>query len=249
MGGPVDHRAAMEDFETMRRELSHLSQGRSRSASRAERGSIFRTITSKSRKSENQGVWRSRSVNTESDREIEKDLELGDEESPESREEEFDLEPFIKEGYFEKRNQDGGSAKKVGVVFKNLTVKGVGSTSNYARTLPDAVLGTFGPDLYRIISRFIPLLRFGKPKRMRILCNDFTGVVRDGEMMLVLGRPGSGCTTFLKTIANQRGSFAEVTGSVTYGGITAKEQHAHYRGEVSYNPGESIPNPSSDIWS
>ena len=137
-----------------------------------------------------------------------KDLEIGDAGPAAEKEEDFELGHFIKEGHFEKRTEAGSSAKKVGVVFKNLTVKGVGSTANYAQTLPNAVLGTFGPDLYRIICSFVPALRFGKQGQMRTLTNDFTGIVRDGEMMLVLGRPGSGCTTFLKAIANQRGDYA-----------------------------------------
>ena len=137
-----------------------------------------------------------------------KDIENGDVGPAAVKEEDFELGPFIREGHFEKRTEAGSSAKKVGVVFKNLTVKGVGSTANYVQTLPNAVLGTFGPDLYRIICSFVPALRFGKQGQMRTLTNDFTGIVRDGEMMLVLGRPGSGCTTFLKAIANQRGDYA-----------------------------------------
>lgn len=239
VGGPVSHRVAMEDYEDMRRELTRLSHSRSRSVTGPELGGLFRTVTTRSRKSENNVVQRAESTNPDPDGEVEKELEADD--ALEKHEEEFALGPFIREGHFEKRTEDGGSAKKVGVVFKNLTVKGSGSTSNYAPTLPDAILGTFGPNLYRIVSRFIPFLKFGRPEPTRILCNDFTGVVRDGEMMLVLGRPGSGCTTFLKAIANQRGGYAEVAGSVTYGGITAEKQHAHYRGEVNYNPGKSVP--------
>lgn len=54
-------------------------------------------------------------------------------------------------------------------------------------------------------------------------------------MCLVLGCPGSGCTTFLKTIANQRREYARVTGDVRYEGIDAEEMEKHYRGEVVYN--------------
>lgn len=54
-------------------------------------------------------------------------------------------------------------------------------------------------------------------------------------MLLVLGRPGSGCSTFLKAVANKRGGFAGVEGEVSYGGIPATDQAKHYRGEVNYN--------------
>ncbi len=176
------------------------------------------------------------------------DLEAGDAEAMAEKEVGFELGGFIKEGHFEKRNQDGGSAKKVGVVFKHLTVRGAGSTANYVRTLPNAILGTFGPDLYRISTRIFPSLRFGSSEPTRVLLNDFTGVVRNGEMMLVLGRPGSGCTTFLKVIANKRGGYAEVQGDVLYGGIPAAKQLAHYRGEVNYNPEDDQHMPSLTVW-
>lgn len=64
---------------------------------------------------------------------------------------------------------------------------------------------------------------------------EFNGYARPGEMVLVLGRPGSGCSTFLKTIANQRGGFMGVDGEVRYGGIGATEMGDRYKGEVVYN--------------
>lgn len=42
-------------------------------------------------------------------------------------------------------------------------------------------------------------------------------------MLLVLGRPGSGCSTFLRTVANVRDGFEDVQGEVHYGGIPAAE--------------------------
>jgi ABC-type multidrug transport system ATPase subunit len=133
------------------------------------------------------------------------------------------------------------------VVWRNLTVKGVGSTASFVRTLPDAVLGTFGPDLYKIISGYIPALKFGKVET-RSLINDFSGVVRDGEMMLVLGRPGSGCSTFLKAIANNRESYAGVDGDVSYGGIPADKQRKRFRGEVNYNPEDDTHFATLNVW-
>lgn len=65
------------------------------------------------------------------------------------------------------------------------------------------------------------------------------GVLKPGEMCLVLGCPGSGCTTFLKAISNQRDDYAHVGGDVRYAGIDASEMEKRYRGEVVYN-GEGI---------
>lgn len=66
--------------------------------------------------------------------------------------------------------------------------------------------------------------------------------------MLVLGRPGSGCSTFLKVIANNREGYADVTGNVGYGGISAQEQRKHYRGEVNYNPEDDQHFPALNVW-
>lgn len=54
-------------------------------------------------------------------------------------------------------------------------------------------------------------------------------------MCLVLGCPGAGCTTFLKTISNQREGYSYVGGDVQYAGIGAAEMAKQYKGEVVYN--------------
>ena len=38
-------------------------------------------------------------------------------------------------------------------------------------------------------------------------------------MLLVLGRPGAGCTTLLKVLANRRTGFADVDGDVHFGSL------------------------------
>lgn len=62
-----------------------------------------------------------------------------------------------------------------------------------------------------------------------------SGIVKPGEMCLVLGCPGSGCTTFLKVLANQRQDYASVSGDVRYSGMDAQEMAKYYKGEVVYN--------------
>ncbi|KAG1780748.1 hypothetical protein EV702DRAFT_1194229 [Suillus placidus] len=44
----------------------------------------------------------------------------------------------------------------------------------------------------------------------RDILSGFEGVGIPGQMILVLGRPGSGCSAFLKTLANQRGEYHAV---------------------------------------
>lgn len=91
----------------------------------------------------------------------------------------------------------------------------------------------------------------------RDILSGFNGVVRPGEMLrrsllwlprldrilirvvVVLGSPGSGCTTFLKMLANQRETYHDVQGEVHYDSLTPDEMKAHYRGDLQVRP--SIP--------
>ncbi|KAJ9620280.1 ATP-binding cassette transporter snq2 [Taxawa tesnikishii (nom. ined.)] len=75
---------------------------------------------------------------------------------------------------------------------------------------------------------------------VRTIVDDFTGCIKPGEMCLVLGRPGSGCTSFLKVLANQRDGYKSVEGDVTYGGTDAKTMGKKYRSEVLYNPEDDL---------
>ncbi|KAL2408408.1 ABC multidrug transporter atrF [Exophiala dermatitidis] len=235
VGGPIRREEAMADFEEMRRELTRMSL--QRSLTRESRKTLPHLSLTRSRtRSSMAGSFKTSAA---------QDKEAGLEPAEET---DLDLGAFLREGRFEKRTDNGESAKKIGVVYKHLTVKGVGAQATFIKTLPEAILGTFGPDLYRLVCRFIPALRFGKKPPTRDLIRDFTGAVRDGEMMLVLGRPGSGCSTFLKVIANQRDSYAAVEGTVSYGGISAEEQKKHYRGEVNYNPEDDHHLPTLTVW-
>lgn len=62
-----------------------------------------------------------------------------------------------------------------------------------------------------------------------------TSLVKAGEMLVVLGPPGSGCSTFLKTIAGETHGFSISDDSyINYQGISPKQMHSHFRGEAIY---------------
>ena len=131
IGGPVNFRAAMEDYETMRRELTQLSKVRTEKSAASHPGpsGLRRITTTRSRRSE------ATTTRTEGDIEAQE----GEDEEDDD-EVDFELGEFLKDGHFEKR-QEGRSAKKVGVVYKHLTVQGVGATSTLVKTLPSSILG------------------------------------------------------------------------------------------------------------
>lgn len=77
------------------------------------------------------------------------------------------------------------------VAFQNLNVYGFGSPTDYQKDVANVWM-----EAGAIARRLL-----GRGKRRIDILRDFDGVVRKGEMLVVLGPPGSGCTTLLKTIA------------------------------------------------
>jgi ABC-type multidrug transport system ATPase subunit/ABC-type multidrug transport system permease subunit len=57
-------------------------------------------------------------------------------------------------------------------------------------------------------------------------------------MLLLLGRPGAGCTTLLKIISNMRDSFTDIKGTVSYGGFDHAAFASQFRGQTCYNSEE-----------
>lgn len=152
----------------------------------------------------------------------------------------FDLETALR-GDLDAGIEAGIRSKHIGAYWNNLTVKGLGGKANYVETFPNAFINFFD-----VISPVIKLLGIGPKPEEATLLRDFQGVCNPGEMVLVLGKPGSGCTTFLKTIANQRYGYTGVTGDVYYGPWTAKE-FKKYRAEAVYNAEDDIHHPTLTV--
>lgn len=64
---------------------------------------------------------------------------------------------------------------------------------------------------------------------------------------VVLGRPGSGCSTFLKILANQREEFHKVEGDVFYDSLSPNDVKKHYRGDVQYCPEDDVHFPTITV--
>jgi ATP-binding cassette subfamily G (WHITE) protein 2 (SNQ2) len=154
----------------------------------------------------------------------EKDLEANDDDD------DFDLLEYLTTTTSE-ASQAGIKRKRMGVTWTDLEVLGAASMNLSVKTFPDALLGvvTVVPI---ILAQLLHIPLFKQPSRK--LLQNFNGSLRPGEMCLVIGRPNSGCSTFLKTIANQRSGFMGVNGEVLYGGLSSDVFTKKYRGEVSY---------------
>ena len=64
---------------------------------------------------------------------------------------------------------------------------------------------------------------------------------------MVLGRPGAGCTTLLKTLSNQHEEFYNVSGLLHYSAFTPKQIHKHFRGDVVYCPEDDVHFPTLTV--
>lgn len=149
--------------------------------------------------------------------------------SQSTQEEQLEIERLMSRmfGRTRQANSVEEKTRHVGVVFKNLTVKGMGLGAALQPTVGDIFL-----TIPRAIKGLFSKQQVARKPPVRELLSDFTGCIKPGEMVLVLGRPGSGCSTFLKVLGNQRFGYVAVEGEVTYGGTDAKIMGRDFRGEV-----------------
>jgi ATP-binding cassette subfamily G (WHITE) protein 2 (SNQ2) len=64
--------------------------------------------------------------------------------------------------------------------------------------------------------------------------------------LLVLGRPGAGCTSLLRMIANERNSFPNIEGDVHFGSANHKEARA-FRQQMLFNSEEDVHFPNLTV--
>ena len=123
------------------------------------------------------------------------------------------------------RDHEGSSHRTAGFAFRNLGAHGYGSPTDYQKDVANIWLQ--GGTLVRKI--------LGLEKRKIQILQCFDGLVESGEMLVVLGRPGSGCSTLLKTISGETHGFKmDEKSEINYQGISARQMHNQFRGEAIY---------------
>ncbi|KAF7303089.1 Pleiotropic drug resistance ABC transporter protein [Mycena kentingensis (nom. inval.)] len=202
------------------------SSGVNVTQAQAEFNQLARQLSRKSQ------VNASRTASTRTASDAEKGAK--DEEAP------FDLREYLTSSN-DAQQQAGIKHKHVDVTWDDLEVKVFGGldTKFYVGTFGGACLAfalAIPMYLWGLISPYF-VKQVGAT---RTILHKSSGVLKSGEMCLVLGCPGSGCTTFLKSIANDRTTFAQVKGEVLYEGMDAATMRKYYNGEVVFNEEDDI---------
>lgn len=96
-------------------------------------------------------------------------------------------------------------------------------------------------------SRVVETIQNTRHTKAKDILFDLEGTVKPGEMLLVLGIPGSGCTSLLKTLSNQHAEFHGVGGDLHYDSLTPKEIGKHYRGDVIFCAEDDVHFPSLTV--
>lgn len=138
----------------------------------------------------------------------------------------FNARKWARAFYDIRKDALGGNAPKTaGVAFRHLGVFGFGTATDFQKSVGNVVL--------EADAMFNKL--FGRSHQRIDILRDLEGVVRSGEMVAVLGPPGSGCSTFLKTMAGEtHGFYIEEGTTLNYQGIRPEQMRSAFRGEAIY---------------
>ncbi|KAL2158180.1 hypothetical protein VTH06DRAFT_4748 [Thermothelomyces fergusii] len=136
----------------------------------------------------------------------------------------FDVAKWVQNFVFQLRQQ-GHKPSHLGVLFRDLDVFGSGSALQLQETV-DSV--------------FLAPLRVGellsRSKQHKHILHGFNGLLRSGELLAVLGRPGSGCSTFLKTLCGElHGLTLGKNSTIHYNGASQERMKKEFKGEIIYN--------------
>ncbi|KAF2258149.1 putative multidrug resistance ABC transporter [Lojkania enalia] len=127
--------------------------------------------------------------------------------------------------HLQTNDENAAPVRTAGIAFRNLSVHGFGSATDYQKSVGNVWLEGIG-----LIRR---LFKIGL-RKIDILQN-LDGLVEAGEMLVVLGPPGSGCSTFLKTVSGEtHGFFVDENSAINYQGISPKHMRKDFRGEAIY---------------
>lgn len=138
----------------------------------------------------------------------------------------FDPRRWAK-AFYDLRNDASGKfqTRTSSVALRSLSVHGFGTTMDYQKSVGNATFKAFS-----MVEKVV-----GKQNNRIDILHDLEAVVEPGEMLAVLGPPGSGCSTLLKTVAGDtHGLYIDPKAEINYQGVTSKQMRTAFRGEAIY---------------
>ncbi|CAK7892680.1 protein Snq2p [[Candida] anglica] len=139
----------------------------------------------------------------------------------------FDLQKILS-SFVRLASNQGIRLRKSGVTFEDVEVQGVDQTFAIAPTVGDMLKGPVGAIQKARAQARIP---------DRYILKNINGLAKQGEMVLVLGRPGAGCSSLLKKLSGtDLDLFTATNGDIRYDGIPQSEMLAKFKSELIYNP-------------
>ncbi|KAM5380089.1 hypothetical protein ACJZ2D_003736 [Fusarium nematophilum] len=122
---------------------------------------------------------------------------------------------------------DAPPGRRTGVAFRSLSVFGRSRGAQYQKST--------GNIIFSIASSLSSLIFSHGTRKINIL-RDFEGIVDAGEMLLVLGPPGSGCSTLLRTLSGRTEGLSVVEESyINYRGVQPHLMQSWFRSDLLYN--------------
>lgn len=99
----------------------------------------------------------------------------------------------------------------------------------------DDIASVIQQDATSIFTDLGSLRKFWRKPPEKTILHSIDGLLSPGEMLLVLGPPGSGCTTLLKVLTGQTDGYRRWLGSITFSGIPIQTMRKRFRNMMTFN--------------
>jgi ATP-binding cassette subfamily G (WHITE) protein 2 (SNQ2) len=149
----------------------------------------------------------------------------------------FDLQKILQ--YIVNFNNDNNIPKpQLELTFKDLTVIGKNTSATVLLDMSDTFFKpfTYLIDKFKTRGNANNSFDFSKLSKRRKVIKDITGFCSPGTMTLVLGRPGAGCSTLLKTLTGESKTYIKSTGELNFSGIEFSKMFKYFKNLLIYNP-------------
>ncbi|EGW32053.1 multidrug resistance protein [Spathaspora passalidarum NRRL Y-27907] len=116
----------------------------------------------------------------------------------------------------------------LGIAYRDLRAYGVANDSDYQPTVTNA--------MWKMAVEGFRYLRPDDESRYFDILKPMDALMKPGEVTVVLGRPGAGCSTLLKTIAaSTYGFHVDKNSKISYDGLSQDDIKHNFRGDVIYS--------------